>query len=482
MDRRTLLKLLATVPFSLRAWAQDLAAPHPVLHDPHVKKILDRVRSLRQRSSTLRIFYPKGSLGNLLPCIRFFEEGSGMTVETIEASLDEISSQLLLDHRLNRSAPYDVALPPTFSIPDLAAANVIAPLNEWAQKYESAQDFKTSLYRLGDRFLGQLYGYQTDGDVYLFFTNQNWLEDPRYRGRYEDRHGKALSVPTTWDEVDRQLEFFHDPEHNRFGGSLFRTIQYTAWEFWIRLHAKGLWPFDIHMNPQIAQPASIEALRELIRATRFLAPDVKQNGLFENFKSFAEGNKYCNLGWGGTQTFLQGPESRLRDRVVHSPLPGGIIKDQLITMPYFNWGWNYVVLERSRQKELAYLFCLFASTGSMSTLSVSESDGYFDPHRLEHYEDAAIIATYGQNFLKAHRESMENAIPDLYIQGNNLYMSALKHAIQSCILYNIQPEMALQKVAKRWNELTDKIGREAQIKQWAYLRACYPASLQKTLR
>jgi multiple sugar transport system substrate-binding protein len=92
------------------------------------------------------------------------------------------------------------------------------------------------------------------------------------------------------------------------------------------------------------------------------------------------------------------------------------------------------------------------------------------------------MSIYGQNFLTAHRESMRNAIPDLYIQGYNLYMSALKHAIQSCILHNLRPELALQKVARRWNELTDRIGREAQIKQWAYLRSCYPASLQKLLR
>lgn len=483
MDRRTLLKLIATTPFALRAWANENSTLNMTPSDSFAKDILDKARNWRSRTpSNLRVFYPKGSLGNLLPCVNMFERGSGIKVQIIEASLDEIASQLMLEHRLNRSEPYDVALPPTFSIPDLAASHVIAPLNEWARRHETANAFASSLYRLGDRFQGQLYGYQADGDAYLFFANREWLNDPQSRARYEDRHGHALGMPRTWDEVDRQLEFFHDPARHRFGGSLFRTMQYTVWEFWVRLHSKGIWPFDAHMNPQIEQAASVEALRELIRATRFLAPNVKKNGLFENFQSYAEGNTYCNLGWGGTQKYLQGPASRMRDKVQSSPMPGGRIGQEILSMPYFNWGWNYVVLERSRQKELAYLFCLFASTASMSTLSVRNQDGYFDPHRREHYEDPTIVSLYGADFLKAQHESLKNAIPDLYIQGYKLYMSALKHAIQGCIMYNIQPELALRKVARRWNELTDKIGREDQIKQWTYLRACYPSPLQKLLR
>jgi multiple sugar transport system substrate-binding protein len=483
MNRRTLLQFLATAPFALRAWANEDSALSMATGDSRVKNILDKARSLRSRaSSTLRLFYPKGSLDNLLPCVTVFENGSGIKVQTIEASLDEIASQLMLEHRLNRSESYDVALPPTFSLPDLAASHVIAPLNEWAQRHEAADTFASSLYRLGDRFHGQLYGYQADGDAYLFFAHREWLNDPRHRALYEDRFGQALDSPRTWDEVDRQLEFFHDPTHNRFGGSLFRTLQYTVWEFWIRLHAKGIWPFDAQMNPQIEQAGSIEALHELIRATRFLAPNVTKNGLFENFKSYAEGNTYCNLGWGGTQKYLQSPFSQMRDKVQHSPMPGGRIGQEILSMPYFNWGWNYVVLERSRQKELAYLFCLFASTVPMSTLSVRHQDGYFDPHRREHYEDPTIASLYGRDFLEAHRESLKNAIPDLYIQGNNLYMSTLKQAIQSCVMYNIKPELALRQVARRWNELTDKMGREAQIKQWTYLRSCYPSPLQKLLR
>ncbi|HET9240090.1 MAG TPA: extracellular solute-binding protein [Oligoflexus sp.] len=483
MNRRTLLQSLAMAPFAWRGWAREGLSPEALSQNPTVKAILEKARNLRSRSKPgLRLFYPKGSLGNLLPCASIFEQGSGIKVQMIEASLDEIASQLMLEHRLNRSEPYDVALPPTYSIPDLAAAGVIAPLNNWAKQHEAADSFSSCLYKLGNRFLDQLYGYQADGDAYLFFMNRSWLEDPKYRARYEDRFGQRLDIPKTWEEVDRQLQFFHEPDRNRFGGSLFRTLQYTVWEFWIRLHAKGIWPFDANMNPQIEQAASVEALRELIRATNFLAGDVKQNGLFENFRSYGEGNTYCNLGWGGTQKYLQSPASRMRNQVIHSPMPGGKIGSRVVPMPYFNWGWNYVVLERSQQKELAYLFCLFASTVAISTLSIRDRDGYFDPVRLEHYEDPTIISIYSQDFLKAHRESLENVIPDLYIQGYNLYMSALKHAIHSCIMYDIKPEMALKKVTQRWNELTDKVGREAQIKQWRYLRSCYPPYLQTMLR
>jgi multiple sugar transport system substrate-binding protein len=481
MDRRTLLKYLAALPLSAHGLAQDLVVPAAVDSPSNLESLKEKIRSLANRSRSLRLFYPKGSFGNLVPCVAAFELMTGIKVHLIEASLDEISSQMILDHRLNRAEPYDIALPPTFSIPDLAEAGVITPLNEFCAKHEPPGFLNNALYNLGDRFLGNFYGYQADGDAYLLFMNKEWLQDPGHQARYADAFGQRLEVPATWDEVDRQMQFFHTPTQNRYGGTLFRSLEYTVWEFWVRLHSKGIWPFDRNMTPQIEHPASLEALQELIRATSYLSADVTQNGLFENFKSYGQGNKYCNLGWGGTQKYLQGPESKLKDKLLHVPLPGGRVGSQSFSVPYFNWGWNYVVLQQSKQKELAYLFCLFASAPSISTLAIQDNNGFFDPHRREHYDDATIQNIYSKDFLNAHLESMKNAIPDLYIQGYNLYMSALKHAIHSCIVYNIQPSLALKKVALRWNELTDKLGRNKQVEQWRYLQSSYPAFLRKIL-
>lgn len=81
---------------------------------------------------------------------------------------------------------------------------------------------------------------------------------------------------------------------------------YVAWEWWVRFHAKGLWPFSAQMEPQIASDAGVEALEEMIRATEHLCPETSQLGLFANWERYSRGDIYCNIGWGGSQKYLNG--------------------------------------------------------------------------------------------------------------------------------------------------------------------------------
>lgn len=39
------------------------------------------------------------------------------------------------------------------------------------------------------------------------------------------------------------MAWFHRPEKGMYGGALFRTQYFIAWEWWGRFHAKGFYPF-----------------------------------------------------------------------------------------------------------------------------------------------------------------------------------------------------------------------------------------------
>ena len=137
----------------------------------------------------------------------------------------------------------------------------------------------------------------------------------------------------------------------------------------------------------------------------------------------SRGDIYCNIGWGGTQKYLNGPASSVRGRLRFGPTPGGVIDGVTVQVPYFNWGWSYVVTAASPLPELAYLFALFASTPEMSTRAVRQVDGYFDPFRPEHYADPGIKAAYSDAFLQTHRAALEGAIPDLYLPAQSAAIS-----------------------------------------------------------
>ena len=433
------------------------------------------------RSLTLRLLIPEGCGDNVAPVIKAFQDSTGIKISLIQTPVDDINTQLTLDN-LAGERRYDVALPATFGIPDLATSETIIALSDYAKQYEPPGYRDDILYRIGDSFDGKLYGFQTDGDAYLMFYHQELLESPDEQARYADKYGEPLAIPQTWPQLDQQMAFFHRPADNLSGGLLFRTPSYLAWEWWVRFHAKGFWPLSKTLVPQIDSDAGVEALEEMIRATEHLAPEVNKLGLFENWERYSRGDVFCNIGWGGSQKYLNSAKSSMRGRMLYGPTPGGIVDETLLVTPYFNWGWNYVVTASSAEPELAYLFALYASTSDQSTSAVRQEGGYFDPYRREHYEDTEIQRIYTKEFLSVHEQSLISAIPDLYLANQGKYFGALSEGLQRALQGKLKPEIALQRVAQKWNLITERSGSVEQQRRWLNLRAKYPSNVSKHLK
>lgn len=452
------------------------SAPTPLHED-----VAQRVRELAPTGGvTLKLVNPHGSAGNVKPVIAAFKAMTGVSITLQETPVDEINTVLMLD-ALSQTKQFDLALPATFGLPDLITSGALLPITDFAKRHEPPGYREDILYGVGDLFDSEIYGFQTDGDAYIMFYHKDMAENPDEIARYEDRFGQTLGVPQTWTELDRQMAFFHRPDAGQWGGLLFRSPGYLAWEWWVRFHAKGIWPFSADMQPQIASDAGVAALEEMIRATQSLHKATADLTLFGNWERFEKGDIYCNIGWGGSQKFLNNPKSNMRGRMLYGPTPGGIVNDQLLTTPYFNWGWNYVVSSSSSHPEIAYLFALFASTPEMSTLSVRQDDGFFDPFRAEHYEDAGIISTYTPEFLKVHRDSLEMAIPDLYLKNQGEYFRALTQWLVRAMSGDVKPRKALENVAQQWDLITRSSGSTLQIERWNQLRAKYPARTRDLL-
>ncbi|ODS24384.1 hypothetical protein AB835_04155 [Candidatus Endobugula sertula] len=375
---------------------------------------------------------------------------------------------------------FDIALPATFGIPDLVSANTLLPLDHFVSQYEPETYKQHQLYDYGDYVDGKFYGYQTDGDTYLMFYNKTMLDDPNNQQRFEQQHGYPLALPQTWEQLDDMIRFFHQPDKQQYGGSLFRTPGYGAWEWWSRFHAKGYFPLDDSLTPQINNAAGVKALQDMVDVSRYLHPNTKTDGLFENWKTFAEGNTFCNIGWGGSQKYFNGDKSSIKNKLYYSPAPGGVINGQVISCPIFNWGWNYVVSSLCPQPEIAYLFTLFASSPVMSTLSVQQN-GYFDPFREEHYGNPKIQEIYSTAFLNAHKTSMKNSIPDFYLLNRSAYLSVLQENIYLACKDSLPAKQALDITASEWQVLTAKIGKSKQKTIWHSLKQKYPQPLKSLL-
>ena len=454
-----------------------LAQPHAKAARPSRERESDLLEEARQLAAgsarSLRILAPEGCQANLRPIIDAFGRATGVDV-TIEAvPVDEINAHLLV-RSMAGDAQCDLALPATFGVPDLVEAGCLLELDALAAAFARYAPREPSLYRLGDRYKGRLYGLQTDGDTYLFFYNRRILEALADEGRFERELGRSPDLPRSWSELSELMRFAHDPAKGRFGGTLFRNPQYLVWEWWMRLHGKGLLPVDASMRPRFQEPEAREALAELVADSRLQHQSARSFGLFENWRLYAEGNALCNVGWGGTQKYLNGPESRVRDALVHDLPPGGQGGTQ--RFGFFNWGWNYVLTPSATNRELAFLFALFATSPVVSTQAVAQ-DGFFDPFRSEHYRSPEIVATYSKPFLDVHQSAMRQSIPDFYLAGQSEYFGVLRRFLTRADRGELGVDESLGLAAKAWESITDRMGRDNQIEQWGFIRSRYPSEL-----
>jgi multiple sugar transport system substrate-binding protein len=430
----------------------------------------------RRHAKHLRVLAPRGCEANLRPVTTAVEAKTGVQVSLMLVPVDEINSVILLDQMTGQKA-FDVALPATFGIPDLVDAGALLSLDDYARQYETPDVTEGMLYRIGDSFDGQLYGYQTDGDTYLMFYNTEMMDDPALQGAYGDTFGAALDIPSSWAQIDQQMAFLNTPDENRWGGLMFRNQVYTVSEWWCRFHAYGKWPMAPDLDPLIASDEGVAALEDMIRSTAHLARYNQQ--LVGNWKFFEAGTTYCNIGWGGMQKFLNKPGGRMRGKLRHSATPGiTTASGEHVEIPYFNWGWTYVVAASSPVPDLAYQFCSFAVTPEISTRAVRQSDGFFDPFRSEHYEDDGIAETYSRSFLDIHKASLQSAIPDFYVARRAEYIAALSRWITRALLDDMPPREALERAADEWRIINTKINHTDQSRRWRQLCQKYPASLR----
>ncbi len=476
LTRRTCLAGMAAAGLGPTS---GLAATDNELHH----EIAEYARGLpAPNHGSLRILIPSGSGDNLAPVISAFTKLTGIPVRLEEVQVRDVATALLLDKLLDE-AKYDVALPATFDVPDLVAGDAIQSLDMFDAARAAYRDEHDLLYSEGDSFDGKIYGYQTDGDVYMMFYNRRFFKDKKLTGSYEDRFGEAFTQPTDWATLDRQILHISGLGDGRKGALFSRATGYVEWEWWLRFHARGVWPMSPSLSAQFSGEDGVAVLEDMMRIGPAIAAERGGlNGLVLRWEDFENGSIYSTLSWGGSQKFHMRPGGPIANDLVHGLIPGGSGPQTPDALPYFNWGWSYSVPSGTRDAELAHAFCLFAVTPEMSLRAVRRGEGFFDPFRAEHYEDRVVQEIYSKPFLKTHRISMERAMPDFYLADRAAYFDSLSNWIGLALNDHLSPKEAMRHVADEWNFISESGDKDRKVRQWQALRAKYPVDIADYLR
>ena len=70
---------------------------------------------------------------------------------------------------------------------------------------------------------------------------------------------------------------------------------------------------------------------------------------------------------------------------------------------------------------------------------------------------------------------MAVGFPEIFIPGSAAYTDALDLHVQKALVGEETPEQALAAAATEWDAITDKVGRENQVKLWQQALESYKA-------
>jgi multiple sugar transport system substrate-binding protein len=173
-------------------------------------------------------------------------------------------------------------------------------------------------------------------------------------------------------------------------------------------------------------------------------------------------------------------ESKVKGKAGFSTLPGANSVynyntktwDKIYNAPSSITGnWILVVNKNSKNKKLAFEFSAFMTSKEMSTKHVAISGNAVNPSRYSHFKDydswtkSGFTKQSAKRYLNEISKSLtnDNIVYDITLPGAGRYYQALDNAVYDALKGKLSPKEALKKAAKSWDDITDSIGRQAQL-------------------
>jgi multiple sugar transport system substrate-binding protein len=402
-----------------------------------------------------------------------WEELTGIKVNVIESQVNEMFPKMLQEHRAGTGA-YDVLSVVPAWMGDMVRAGAVEPLDAYVDKYgyrEELEDigdvYRENQMRIGDT----IYGFPDDGDVLILYYRKDIFEE------------MGLSVPTTWDEfyeVSKAITDAKAPEV--YGSGFMRARGLLQYFYQERARVEGCKFFDTEtMKATINGPGCVKALAGMVKDNTTMPPGVEQWGAIESLAAFNAGQIAMTQWWPPVGRWSAGygtddiamqwvPPSVVAGKVGYALPPGG--------HPQLAAGFSMAVSADSNNKDAAYLYIQWINSIDISGQRVQLPYTLRDPFRKSHFSSPEYQSLWpdAKEYLDALQAGAVSGLLDLSVINTFAYEDALAIGLQA-VMGGADPQSELDGVADAWDELTEKVGVDAQREaymQWASKPAAYP--------
>lgn len=339
------------------------------------------------------------------------------------------------------------------------------------------------------------YGLPYDGDCINLYYRKDIFENKENQAKFYKQYGYELNVPKTWKEYKEIAQFFNNWDWDKDGklehgnAVLRKKGDIAMLQFFATASAYAKHPNDKAyffnpetLKPRVNNPAFVEALKDYKELLQY-APNGSINFAGHDVRnSFVKGDVAMAIDWADLGIYAAENEISILkpEQVGYAQLPGANKVYNAIDNKWesrFNQvssisgNWSLFINKASKNKELAFSFAAHMAGKELSHKLVSTSGNAVNPSRYSHFTkydswtNSGFTKESAKRYLDAIQQSLinKNVVYDITLPGAGEYYQALDEEVYRALKDEVSIKEALDNASKRWEKITDSIGREKQI-------------------
>jgi len=417
-----------------------------------------------------------------------WEQLTGNKSNVVELSHPDQYSKPVAEH-IAGSGAYDILdIEPAWT-PSLADGGVIAPLDDYIAQYMNKADFDDyhPLFKALPTYKGKIWGFFDDGDMFALYYRKDVFADPKLKDAYGKKFGKPLEVPKTWEDYAQVAQFITDQmAPDLYGAGHFRKAGSPGnqFDFLQQFRANRGEFFDGDMKAQLASPAGIKTLENMIAANKASIPGNNELDAVSLWAAFLQGKVAMIYSWPPTGRMAANysqsdtainfiPRSSIAGKVGYAVVPGN---------PEHATGYSKALAADSANPEAAYLFMQWATSPPVSLARTMLPYALRDPYRLSHYKSELYGALWpdAKEYLVNLCNSANVGLLDMIMPGWQDYALSLDRMCSS-VWAGADPKAALETAAAEWDQTTERLGVDSQKAFYAEYRKLPGSSADHTV-
>ncbi len=410
-----------------------------------------------------------------------WEQLTGIKVNVVELGVPKDEYRRLVAEQEAGASALDCASVAPAWLGDLVKIGALENLDPYIRHYLAKDELKDVLpfYRDMGVYNGKRYGFFDDGDIMLVYYRKDLFADPHIQSEFERRYGHPLGDPRHYDGkmlLDAAIFFTETYAPKLYGMAPFTPDTAWAWfQALLRMHGGQF--FDPKtMRATVNEPPGVFALNLILQLGRTMPPS--SSFLAETrpgettFGAYLSGKAAMASFWPplgrwaerydpSLESFEMIAQSLVKGKTGYALLPG-----QESEMAV---GFLLTVQAQSLHKAAAYLFIQWLNSKETSLDRVMLPYALRDPFRFSHFESPEYRGLWpnASEYLDVLRSAAtDRAWMDLSIPGANSYAEAFFEALARANR-GVAIVDALNRLAADWDELTSRLGLEAQRAAYA---------------